>query len=222
MTSFKFLLLAAGLAFVNSGHAVPVTYTDPVAFFGDLPGAASVLDFEGLADGTIIADGSTVGGITFRYDFGGVQMMVTDAFDTTSPVNSLGTDDGDVFLDGDDFDLVFDAASAIGLFFITSPDENFDEDILLTAGGATANLIASDLIETLPDGGEVFFLGIIDAMSTFTSASITTVGGGFFLYNVDDIVIGEAAAVAPVAGSLWLFGLGLAGFLPTVRRLFNS
>jgi hypothetical protein len=173
---------------VGTSHSQPMAYTDYAVFMADLPGLATTLDFDSLAAGTTIANGVTVGGITVNYNFGGVQMIVTDVFDTTSPPNFLGTDDADVLQDGDDFNLSFSPVNAIGIFFITA-DIMFDNDIKLTAGGLTAGLDASAGGTPLPDGGIPYFLGIINDMNTFTSASITTIGGGFFLYNVDDITI---------------------------------
>ena len=167
----------------------------------------------------IIADGGTVGGITFNYTFGppppsAPQLAITDGaafggggpFDTTSSPNFLGTTDGDVLLDGDNFDLSFAAANALGMFFITSPgDPMFDGDILLSAGALTASLEAAAVEETLPDGGVVYFLGLIDTTASFTNASVSTIGGGFFFYNVDDIT----TAVVPEPGTFVMLAVGL-------------
>ena len=67
-----------------------MAYTDNTAFMADLPGPATTLDFDSLAVGTTIANGDTVGGITFNYDFGGVQMLVTDVFDTNGLQTQFG------------------------------------------------------------------------------------------------------------------------------------
>ncbi len=196
-------LLAAGLLSTPAG-ATPVTFTNQAAFTASLPGPATTLDFDGLSAGTLIPSGTTLDGITFDYDFGGVSMKVTDVFDTTSPPNFLGTDDADVFQDGDDFDLLFAPVQAIGLYFITA-DDLLDGDIGLSAAGVTASLVASDVQQVLGDGSSVYFLGIIDDMGSFTSASVDTVGGGFFLYNVDDIV-----TAVPEPGTCLLVSAGLA------------
>lgn len=204
----------------NSG-AAPVVFTDQAAFLGALPGAANTLDFDSLAAGTTIASGSAVGDITFNYDFGGVSMAITDGdrfgaggpFDTTSGSNFLGTDDLDIFQGNDLFSMSFGPVNALGMFFITA-DEIFDDEIVLNAAGTSVGLLVADAAATLADGGVPFFLGIIDTDNTFTEASISTLNGDFFLYNVDDIT----TSVVPIPGALWLFVSGLLGLFAVRKR----
>jgi hypothetical protein len=141
----------------------------------------------------MIEDSSTADGITFSYDFEGLPMTINHLYATTSAPNFLGTVDGGMFHDGDDFNLDFRPGSAIGLFFI-SADPLLDGDITLSAGGATASLIAEDVQYTLPDGSKVFFIGIVDAQTHFSTARVEALAGGFFLYNVDDIITAPAEA----------------------------
>ena len=203
-------------------NASLVTYTDQATFITALPGPSSTLDFDNLTAGTRVASSDTVGGITFNYNFGGISMVVTDGnqfggggpFATTSGSNFLGTDDSDLFLDGDGFDLSFAPVNAIGMFFITA-DVMLDNDITLSAAGTSVGLSVADAGADLGDGGVPYFLGIIDDTSSFTIASIATIGGGFFLYNVDDIT----TAVVPLPGAIWLFGSGLIGFAGLIRRI---
>ena len=68
---------------------------------------------------------------------------------------------------------------------------------------ATAHLEATAVHTVLGDGSRVYFLGIVDSTDSFLDAAVTTVGGGFFLYNIDDIV-----TAVPEAESGLLLGLG--------------
>ena len=148
-------------------------------------------------------------------------MAVTDGnqfggggpWSSTSSPNFLGTTDADIFQDGDDFALSFAPASAIGMYFITA-DPMFDDDIILTAGGESVGLLSS-AGQTLPDGSEAFFMGIIDNENALTTADITTIGGGYFLYNVDDIVTAEPI---PEPATILLVGTGVLGIFGRMRR----
>ena len=198
----------------GTSYAMPMTYTDHSVFFNDLISGGFYTEtsyFDNLSDGQTIASGETVASITFDYDFGGVQMMVSNIYGTTSPPNFLGTDDGDVFQDGDDIDLSFSATRAIGMYFLTA-DNMFDDDIMLTDGDVTASLLASDIQQTLADGTDVYFLGII-SNTYFMNASIITAGGGNFLYNIDDITSWADIPVSaiPEPGTAMLFLIGMLG-----------
>lgn len=201
----------------GTANAAITTYTDQASFFSALPGSASTLDFDSLTAGTTIADGGKVDGITFDYDFGGVQLQVTDVFNSPSSPNSLGTDDGDLLQDGDEFGLSFGPVNAIGLLFITA-DQMFDDDIILSAGGTSVGLSVADAGTDLGDGGIPYFLGIIDETNMFTTADITNIGGGFFLYNVDDIT----TSVVPIPGALYLFATGFIALVFKGRNKLSS
>jgi hypothetical protein len=193
--------------------ATPIAHDNSTSFLAATAGYnASVSDFDSVAAGTTIASGGTLDGITFAYDFAGVQMLISDVFDTTSSPNFLGTEDGDVFQDGDDFDLFFDPTNALGIFFITA-DTMFDGDITLSAAGITALLTAANIEQTLPDGGNVYFLGIIDGMNSFSSAGVVADGGSggpFFFYNVDDITLASKPTEPVLAPpTLLLLAVGL-------------
>ena len=200
-----------------------MAYTNKTVFETDLAAAGltdTTLDFESQTAGDLIPSGSSAGGITFTYNFGGATILVDNLFETTSPTNYLGTDDAGLFLDGDDFDLSFAPVNAIGMFFITA-DFMFNGDIELTVNGVTASLATAD-VSFLPLGDQVYFLGLIDDMNTFTTASITTLGLGAFFYNVDDIVLASAAAgpmvPVPEPASAPLFLVGLIGLWAASRR----
>ena len=177
------------LSMVTGGaaRAEPVTYSGLAEFTAALPTAPTILDFDHMPAGMTIEDAGSAGGITFEYDFDGLPMKVAQLYATTSTPNFLGTGDGGMFHDGDNFRLLFSPGSAIGLFFI-SADPLLDGDISVTAGRVTAKLVAEDVQATLTDGSRVYFLGIIDDQAALTSASVEALPGGFFLYNVDDII----------------------------------
>ncbi len=168
-------------------RAEPVTFSGLAEFTAALPTEPTVLDFDRMPAGMTIEDSGSAGSITFKYDFDGLTMKVAHLYATTSAPNFLGTGDGGMFHDGDDFTLTFPPASAIGLFFI-SADPLLDGDISVTAGSVTASLVAKDIHATLSDGSRVYFLGIVDDQQALTSASVEALAGGFFLYNVDDII----------------------------------
>ena len=200
------IAMILSMSFTFDANSAITTYSDYTSFLSALPSPASTLDFDSLSAGSTINDGATVDGVTFNYDFGDVQLTISDVFSTTSSPNFLGTNDSGVLQDGDNFGISFEPSYAIGMFFITA-DEMFDDDIILSAAGASAGLVANDAGADLGDGGIPYFLGIIDDMNTITSAEITTIGGGFFLYNIDDIT----TTVVPLPAAFIMFLSGLLG-----------
>lgn len=204
--------LVGALAWPAASHAAPAVYTNSIPFFASLPGPARTASFDSLASGQVIASGSAANGITFGHALGGVDLIVTAgsldtsgaSFPTTSAPHFLGTSDLDVFLDGDELPLGFAAANAVGLFVVTRETPGvtlFDGDIRLAAGGGSAALDVDAVEATLTDGSRVYFLGVIDASSNFTSAQLGTFGqGGEFAFNVDDIV--TALPEPNVAGAM--------------------
>lgn len=206
----------------ESAKAVPLIYTDSNQFMADLYGDVKKLNFDNQYP-NIISSGDTIDGITFDYNIGGVNLAITDGsffgntinppWASTSPPFFLGTDDGDVFMGGDIFNLSFNHSNAIGMFFI-SADPLFNNDIMLTAGGLTAGIDVNNFI-TLYDDSSAFFLGIIDNESSFTSAKISSIGEYFF-YNVDDIITSPISAV-PEPATIILYGSGI-GIASVIRR----
>ena len=208
-------LLITGLSIAGRSPAAVIGYTDFTDFVAATAGmTTSIEDFEAYTAGDTIADGGTLGAITYDYDFGGDTLKVSDAFDTTSPVNFLATDSSDLIFDGETgFALSFAASSAVGMFFI-SIDNLLDGDIALSSGTDSVSLDVADLVSTLPGGEAVFFLGLVDTMGNgLTSADISTATSGIFTYNIDDIRLATASmGTAPVPGTLALVVLGLIGY----------
>jgi hypothetical protein len=219
---------AAGLLASAAALAAPVAYTDRAAFDAAIAGMhRSVENFDAMAPGTLIASGDALGGLALTYDLDGVSLAVTDGmafgggvlpFATTSPANFLGTDDGDMFQDGDGFTVQLGGVNAFGLYLI-SADRLWDGDFLLSAGGIGASLWTGDLQAYFPgDGGSVYFLGIVDADAPLWAATLATdhdMATGQFLWNADDLVVARASQV-PEPASLGLFAVGLAAL--TARR----
>ena len=199
LTSGMAVAVCLALLSVAVQAAAPVGYTQYGSFSVMLSGPPSTLSFEAETPGTIIASGTAVAGITFVYDFEGVQLKVSTETDTgystTSSVAFLGTNDADILQDGDSLSLSFSPVSALGLYLITA-DEMADNDVTLVAGGTSVSLVAAHVQTTLPDGSKVYFLGVSGADSAFTSAELMTAGNGAFLFNVDDIVTATAADAA--------------------------
>ncbi len=191
-------LVVAACAFIGALIAAPASaeprvFADQQKFTAALPTVPQVLNFDELPAGATIADASTAGGIKFSYDFEGLAMKVAHLYATTSSPNFLGTVDGGMFHDGDNFTLTFEPGSAIGLHFI-SADPLIDGDIKVIAGGVTASLVARQVQQTLPDGSRVYFLGVVDTAASITEARVEALAGGFFLYNVDDIITAPLSA----------------------------
>lgn len=205
------------LACAFAAQAAPNSFTDRAAYDAAVGGLANVstttLDFDSLTAGDLIVSGATLGGIAFTYSFGGPSLQVTNGAATTSGSNFLGTNDGGMLQDGDDISLGFAARNAVGLY-VMSRDTLFDNDFRLAAGTFSAGLSTAKLQRTLADGTSVYFLGIVDSMATFTSASLTTSHDGavgYFLWNADDIVTALAPVPEPETWAMLLAGLGLLG-----------
>lgn len=209
----KFRLTVLLLLFITSKvWAVPIGYTD-LADFSSAAGTTTTLDFDDLTLFDTINTAETVDGITFSYDFGGVLLDVENEFLTTSGSQYLGTDDGGVLQDGDNFSLSFAPVNAIGMYFITADEMYFDDIVLnLDSSAFIAFLDPSEGLD-LGDGGYAYFIGIVDVANTFTSVDVITAGGGNFVYNVDDIITGVISGDPPTGvpepGTLALMLAGL-------------
>ena len=191
----RWLLCTAILVvlFSGSANAVPLTYTSESNFLSavsnlGLPGLQT-LNFGSISTGTTIPSGTAVNGITFTYDMYdlyGEYMIVepfNEIYDTTSPPNYLGLDNPDgAFVGGDMFTMDFDRTlSALRLYVIGSPDDVWADDLeLFTSAGSVFNSNTPDQI--LGDGGEAFFLGIIetDPNLGFKSAELYSFKYAFF------------------------------------------
>ncbi|GJL74087.1 hypothetical protein [Nitrosomonas sp.] len=196
-----------------TGHAVTMTFTDSSAYQAALPGSSSIVNFDNVTAGTKIPDGTASQGIIFTSNvdniIGRSGLIVADNFLTTSPLNFLGVDDGfsNEFLLGDELTLRFkNLIRSIGLFIIGAPGSVAGNDFLLTAGGSTVFNDGTPE-ETLFDGGEVFFLGLINDQG-FSTAQLISFGdqsNPTLGFNIDDI----STVAMPEPAIFSLFSLGL-------------
>jgi hypothetical protein len=184
-------LASLALLLSLSSSALAQSYTSRSSFLAALPGAANTLNFDAVAAGTTFASATGTGGITFTYALGGVLLMVTGAYPAVSGANALGSTDADILQDGDNLTLTFANRNAIGMAIITK-EALQNGDLTLSAGGLTATISAGAIQQTLSDGSNVYFLGVIRPTTAFTTATLTTVGGGYFFYNLDDLVSAAA------------------------------
>jgi hypothetical protein len=183
-------------------------------FLAAAPSGVATSDFDSSPESTI-PSGSSIGGITLTYDFGGVNVVITDGdgWSSTSDPNFLGTDDGDIFQAGDDIEFSFTARNAFGISVI-SLDPLLDGDLFLNLHGFHLDLSAADIQATLADGSNVWFLGVISD-APFTSIDLQAASIGQFLYNLDDI----RTATIPEPGTMTLFSMGTVVLaVRTIRR----
>lgn len=206
LSIFVVLLLA------ESVQSAPVMHVTRTGFSAAVTGAGLTvqnLDFDSETAGTTYTSPSTIGAITFS-NFGPPNLLVTDNFATTSGSNYLGMSSvglSNQFSGGYNIDLSFPATNAIGFNIITGEIPNlsiFDNDIQLLAGGGTALLDVDSLEATIGGTDSVFFVGIVDTASTFTSAQIRydAAAVGTITFNVDDVGV-----AVPEPSSVWMMAL---------------
>jgi hypothetical protein len=209
-------VLACAVAGDATGSVTP--FTSKAAFDAATAGLANVavLDFDGVAAGTLIASDTSLDPIGFSYAItGGAQLVVIDDFATTSGTNSLGITGDLSFLAGDAFSMTFPPATAVGLFVIG--EDMLPGDVALqTAAGDVANDVPDAV---LVDGSSVYFLGLVEsdpalAITAATLASSVAEDVGDYVWNVDDVRLAPEPAAA-LGGLVAL--LALASRAPRLR-----
>ena len=205
-TGLSALLLCCTM---TSAQAATTSYSSEAAFLAALSGPVTTYNFDSSTVGTTINQGDTINGATFTYSLGAPgnpSILIDNFFDTTSPDNYLGTDDGSgAFLSGDEITITFDETMyAIGMYVI-SADLIFADDFTITTNNSqvVSNIATPDII--LSDG-DAYFIGLIedDFSQGFDSITLSSFDAGY-LFNVDDISV----APVPVPAAVWLFGSGL-------------
>lgn len=190
-TRFLFCIVAG--AFACPLKADIVQYTNVNSFLSGVTATPYIETFDSLAPNTILETGSSLNEITFQYDFGGVELQVIDTYDTVSGSNSLGTTDFDLLQFGDEIQMDLSTPiNAFGLSLIVSADDiDFgfiqNDDIQLAVGSEFVGLdISQSQGADLPDGGRVYFLGLVSS-GPYSSVNIQYDASASGFFNIDDI-----------------------------------
>lgn len=207
MYQSKGYLLAYLLLFTATATQAATTYYSSQAAFLSALGTvdSTTYNFDSMAATDIIASGDILAGATFSYDLGGVQIMVDDIYDTTSPFNYLGTDDGSgAFFSGDSFTITFDQTMrAIGMYVVSADLILADDFTIATSSGLSVGNSAIADVALLD--GDAYFIGLIaDVGLGFNSITLSSFDANY-LFNVDDITV----SAVPVPAAFWLMGSGL-------------
>lgn len=174
--------------------------------FGGVPVSATTIDFDALTPGSVVG---TIEGVTFTSSVSawGLDLIVSDIFDTTSGENYLGVGDGgwEVFLPLDVVTLTFDVpVTSLTVDFISSPVTPGGVFSIETDYGSSSSGTVSSA--TLPDWGEAFTVSFSSA-TAFTSADL--VSADFFgSYNMDTIDFTSSTPI-PEPATLLLMGSAL-------------
>lgn len=228
-----FLGSLAGLSLAGAGmaQATLIPFTDPTTFLSTLNAGPfstpHTLDFEppSAQAGNTVLSGGTLGGLTFTFNFGGLHLLIDTQFQTTSGNNYLTLDDGvnALLRSGDALTFGLSGASqAIGLFVIGTPgDVRAGDFALQVSAGSVSNSATPSLI--LADGGEAFFLGLIEdnAALGFTQATLASFGDiidSTFYWSLDDVTTSLAPAAVPEPGTWLLLVTGSLGLVLWRRR----
>ncbi len=228
-----FVSSLAGLSLAGAGmaQATLLAFTDPTAFLSLLSSgpfrAPHTLDFEppSAQAGDTVLSGGTLGGLTFTFSLGGLHLLVDTQFQTTSGNHYLTLDAGvnALFASGDALTFGFNGvAQAIGLFVIGTPgDVRAGDFALQVSAGSVSNSATPHLI--LADGGEAFFLGLIEDNATlgFTQATLASFGlttDPTFFWSLDDVTTSLAPAPVPEPGTWLLLVTGTLGLMAWRRR----
>jgi hypothetical protein len=219
MGPMKRAMLVMAIAGLTALPAFAQTFTSSSSFSTSIAGMSqTTANFDSDSTGNI-AQGAIVDGIKFNYNIdGGLESLaIVSLFDTTSPLNYLGSNDlgtGALF-PGDSITMSFASpVNALGLFIILAPGPFSSGDF--TLGSATNSSV---LETTLGDGGQVLFLGIVSP-TAFSSETLSLNASAGEIWNVDDITTATPTPPpTPEPGTFALFASGLAVCWRRVRKM---
>lgn len=213
----KLVVVAVFLATCSAvtARAATITYTNSAAFFAALGANPSTTEtYEGLTLNSIIADGSTVNGITYNSFPANTDGRIDTLYNrigNQSLALQRGADNAAFFFGGDFMTVTFPfAVNAVGIFFNanTTPLNSLQ---IQTAVGNAGN-------GSVYDQSTLFFVGLISDTS-FNSATIGGIAGAS-AFNLDNLtyVQGQSVPVPDPASTMLLLGTGLAA-LTAVQRI---
>jgi hypothetical protein len=188
-----------------AANATITPYASRAAFDAAFPGALFE-DWDGFANETQFADGTTVNGITYSSNLGVVEVQDVDPVVTTTP-NRLGAEDGGIFLGADFVKFTFFAPrTAFGIDISTSYRSDGGHSATVDLVGASPVLSVFDPFPGFQVGAFIGFSSTIP----FTMVTITGVDVGGFRpsYTLDSLrAVPEPSVIALVG--IALLGLAL-------------
>lgn len=213
----QFISLSLLSLVASTAQSTSTSYFSQVDFLNAL-GSASVTtyNFDSMSAGDVIANGTTIDGATFSYNpFGGgpYSIVVDNFYDTTSPTNYLGSDDGSgAFYGGDSLTISFDESIRAFGMYVISADIIFPDDFTIeTNSGHSVSNLNVDI--TLLDGDAYYISFIEDDASLAFNQIVFSSFADDYLFNIDDITV----SAIPVPAAVWLFASGLVGLIGVSR-----
>ncbi len=211
MQSISRFLAAAVLSFsALAANAAIVTYGSRGAFDATFSGSV-VENWDGFANGTTFANGTSSNGITYNSSSG--DSLVTSSFLFTTSPNGLGNTTNGFFGAGEGITFTFSApVMAFGIDFNT---------FATGAGAYTATTDLGDVIGSVFDPFPGFSTGEFIGFSSdvaFTSVTISNVSGNPYTLDTLRAVNAPGTLPEPGSGALAAFALLSLGVAARARN----